>query len=177
VIGRAAVVGVALVGVVAVVLRCGADPLTPALIALVVLGVPLAAVDLRSHRLPTPLVWRLGAVLVAALAAASLSTGPGPFFAALGGAALYGGVFLAAHLVRPHALGFGDVRLATVLGLPLGWLGLRPLLDGMLAGLLLGSVAGLAVLAVRRDRRAAVPLGPAMLAGALGVALVLGPVS
>jgi leader peptidase (prepilin peptidase)/N-methyltransferase len=70
-------------------------------------------------------------------------------------------------------MGRGDAKLAGVLGLGLGWLGWGPFAVGALAPFLLGSVAGVIVMARRRSgRRTAIPFGPWMCAGAaLGCAV------
>jgi leader peptidase (prepilin peptidase)/N-methyltransferase len=86
-------------------------------------------------------------------------------------------MLLVLHLISPRMLGFGDVRLATLVGLALGWCGweatyprLGPvqavLNAGLLAGLI-GSVAGV-VLLVQRRRDRPFPFGPAVaISGAL----------
>jgi leader peptidase (prepilin peptidase)/N-methyltransferase len=75
-------------------------------------------------------------------------------------------------------MGFGDVKLAGLLGLYLGWLGWSPVLVGTFTGFLLGGVAGMALLLARRaDRRTGIPFGPAMLAGALLALFLAGPVA
>ena len=68
----------------------------------------------------------------------------------------------------------GDVKLAALLGLHLGWLGWPVLVDGALAGFVVQAVLAVVLLATRRvGLRGAIPFGPAMLAGAaLGIALV-----
>jgi leader peptidase (prepilin peptidase)/N-methyltransferase len=71
-------------------------------------------------------------------------------------------------------MGFGDVKLAGVLGLYLGWLGWAEVVAGGFLGFLLGGVIGLGLMAVRRaDRKSQIPFGPFMLAGAL-VAILWG---
>lgn len=55
------------------------------------------------------------------------------------------------HLVSPSGMGFGDVRLAFVLGLFLGWISLLHVFTGMFAGVLLICAVGI-VLAVLRLR-------------------------
>jgi leader peptidase (prepilin peptidase)/N-methyltransferase len=65
----------------------------------------------------------------------------------------------------------GDVKLAGVLGLFLGYLGFAPLIVGVFAAFLLGGLVGVGMLLTRRGtRRTAIPFGPWMLAGAwLGI--------
>jgi len=71
-------------------------------------------------------------------------------------------------------MGFGDVKLAGVLGLYLGWLGWAEVVSGGFLGFLFGGVIGLGLMAVRRaGRKSQIPFGPFMLAGAL-VAILWG---
>ncbi len=66
----------------------------------------------------------------------------------------------------------GDVKLAALLGLYLGWLGWTAVLLGALAGFVVQAVAALVLLAARRiTLRGDLPFGPAML---IGAALVVG---
>ena len=79
--------------------------------------------------------------------------------------------------VHSAGMGFGDVRLAALLGLVLGRAGWAELVVGTYAPFLLFAVPGLLLALVRRDRsllRAAYPFGPFMVLGAL-VGLVAGP--
>jgi leader peptidase (prepilin peptidase)/N-methyltransferase len=70
--------------------------------------------------------------------------------------------------VRPADLGLGDVKLAGVLGLVLGWQGWGVVVVGAFLGFLLGGLAGIGLmLAGRADRRTAIPFGPLLLFGAL----------
>jgi leader peptidase (prepilin peptidase) / N-methyltransferase len=70
-------------------------------------------------------------------------------------------------LIRPDGMGGGDVKLAGVAGLFLGWLGWGSLGVGWLAAFLLGGVFGIALIVGGRARRdTAVPFGPWLLAGA-----------
>ena len=71
-------------------------------------------------------------------------------------------------------MGFGDVRLAFVLGLFLGWLSLRHVLTGVFLGFLLGAVIGVGLVVLRlRSRKDAVPFGP-FLAGGTVLAVLFG---
>ena len=73
----------------------------------------------------------------------------------------------------PARLGFGDVRLAGVLGIALGWVGWGALIVGVYAGFLLGGILGGLLSVLRIVERKGFPFGPFMLLGAL-VALLWG---
>ncbi len=129
------------------------------------LGLLLAFVDLACMRLPDPLVAALAVVVVLPLAL----TGDGD---RLGRAALCAGLFAAGYLTMAllpgGGLGFGDVKLAAVLGFALGFVGWPAVLTGLIAPHLInGPVAVVLLLRGRAGRRTALPLGPALLAGAL----------
>ncbi|WP_448629395.1 hypothetical protein [Cellulomonas soli] len=76
-------------------------------------------------------------------------------------------------LVYPAGMGFGDVKLAGVLGLSLGWFGWSALAFGWFAAYLLGGLFSIGLLlAGRAGRKSAIPFGPWMLLGALvGIAV------
>jgi leader peptidase (prepilin peptidase) / N-methyltransferase len=151
-----------------------AAPELPLFLALAVLGVLLAAVDLACRRLPhklvMPALW-LATVLFAGLA---LATGAwGAWIRAVLAAAVLGGLFLLLANLPGGGLGHGDVKLAALLGLFLGWLGWRAVLwGGLLPWLINGPVVLALLLAGRVRRRSALPFGPALLAGALLAVLV-----
>lgn len=125
------------------------------------LGVLLAcaAVDLRRQVIPNGLV-ALGALV----ALAGAPWGPGLASAALG-AGVGLGAMLAWHIAARGALGGGDVKLALVLGLALGF-------PGVLVALLLAVAGGAAIVGAlwalgRVRRRALVPFGPFLVAGGI----------
>jgi leader peptidase (prepilin peptidase)/N-methyltransferase len=160
---------VAGVGSAVVALAIGPHPVLPLFVALVVLGTGLGAIDLACHRLPLILVSPaigVGAVLLALLAAV---TGEwGSFGRALLGAVVLGVVYYLLYLVPGQNLGFGDVRLAVLLGLFLGWLGWAQVIWGILLPWLVNGPVVLALLLTGRvTRKSRLPFGPAMLAGAL----------
>lgn len=98
----------------------------------------------------------------------------GPVSAALGGALVFGG-YLALHLARPAALSSGRLRMAALLGIYLGFPGLDLFVLGLALAMVLAALAGVALLASGRARRAdLLPLAPFLAAGALG-ALVWRP--
>jgi leader peptidase (prepilin peptidase)/N-methyltransferase len=94
--------------------------------------------------------------------------------AVLGGLALFAAYFLLV-LAHPGGMGFGDVKLAGVLGLYMAWLGWGAWAVGAFAAFLLGGLVGVLLMATgRAGRKSAVPFGPFMLAGAL-IAILAGP--
>ncbi|MGW9402544.1 prepilin peptidase [Arthrobacter sp. NPDC055585] len=143
--------------------------LAAALGYLVVLAWMLAAADLRTRRLPDRLVLPAYPVSAVLLGAAALAAGePGRFVSmALGGVLLLAG-YLLLRVVSPSGLGLGDVKLAGVLGLYLGFAGFGYLLAGAAAGFVLGGLWGLALVLSRRGTgKTRIAFGPFMLAGAL----------
>ena len=155
--------------------RFGWDPVLPAFLYLAAVGVALWMIDLDVKRLPNAIVLPSYVVAGVMLCAASLANGDwGALLrAALGMTALYGFYFLLAY-VYPAGMGFGDVKLAGVLGLYLGYLGWAEVVTGGFLGFLFGGVVGVALMAIRRaGRKSQIPFGPFMLAGAL-VAILWG---
>ena len=68
-------------------------------------------------------------------------------------------------VVYPRGMGFGDVKLAGVLGLYLGWFGWGALVVGWFAAFLLGGLFSVGLLlAGRAGRKSGIPFGPWMLA-------------
>jgi leader peptidase (prepilin peptidase)/N-methyltransferase len=170
--GTAVVAALALAGGVALT---GARPAGAALLWLGGAGVVLAGVDVASHRLPDRVTYPAAVVCGSALLvdAAVTGTWPAVLRAAVAAGACFAGAAGAAAL-SPAGLGFGDVKLLTLIGLVLGWAGWGVLLSGVLFGLVIGAVGSLVLLATRRAGwRTAVPFGPPLLAGAY-VALALG---
>lgn len=153
----------------AVTARFGITPALPAYLYLAAITVALAMIDMDVRRLPDAIVlpsYAVGVVLllpVAAVDGAWTSFGRGLLaMIALGGA------YFAIAFLYPGGMGFGDVKLAGLLGLYLGWLGWSSVLVGAFAGFLLGGVVGTVLLATRRaGRKTQIPFGPYMLAGAL----------
>jgi leader peptidase (prepilin peptidase)/N-methyltransferase len=78
--------------------------------------------------------------------------------------------------VRSAGMGFGDVRLAALIGLVLGWVGWGAFAVGVWVSFILFAVPALVVIVARRDRsllKRSFPFGPFMVGGAL-VGLVWG---
>ena len=83
-------------------------------------------------------------------------------------------VYVALALPSSAPLGFGDVKLAGLLGLALAWLSWSALAVGLVLGFAYGAAYGAVLIARRRaDLGTRIPFGPAMLAGAF-TAILLG---
>jgi leader peptidase (prepilin peptidase)/N-methyltransferase len=160
----------------AMALRFGWSAELPAFLYLTAVGVALAAIDIDTRRLPDALTlpsYVVGGGLLA-LAEAVDDTWGTLLRALLGMVVLYTFYFVLM-LVRAGGMGFGDVKLAGVLGLYLGWLGWGVLAVGAFLGFALGAVVGIGLmLAGRAGRKSAIPFGPFMLVGAL-IAILWGP--
>ncbi|NVC24197.1 prepilin peptidase [Kocuria salina] len=150
---------------------------TPAYFFFVSVAVVLTVIDLRHHLLPNAVVLPalvFGFVLLA-LAATGENAWGALLRAVLGALALFV-LYLVLALISPAGLGMGDVKLAAVLGLFLGFQGWGALFVGSVLASVFGALVGLAVLTSRRGGlRSEVPFGPSMLAGAL-VAVVWGEI-
>lgn len=147
----------------------------PAYLYLAAIAVALALIDIDTHRLPNAIVLPSIPVMLVLLGAASAVTGEWSRLvtSVLAGVVLF--LLYAAMVVAyPRGMGLGDVKLAAVLGLALGWLGWGPMAVGAFAAFLLGGGFSIILLLLRRaNRKTALPFGPWMLAGA-GVGIAVG---
>ena len=140
------------------------------------LGVALSAIDIATQRLPDPLTLPAYPILITLLAAAALASHDFSALgrALLGGLALSGGFLLLA-LIRPGQLGGGDVKLAGLAGLALGWLGWPALVAGVALGFVLSAVVSVVLLAARKVRlSSSISFGPFLLGGVLLATLMSG---
>ena len=147
----------------------------PAYLYFAAIAVALALIDMDVRRLPNVIVLPSYAVAGLLLLLPAVIDGRWSDYltAWLGALALFAFYFLLAFLY-PAGMGFGDVKLAGVLGLYLGWLGWGPLIVGGFLGFLLGAVVGIALMAMGRGgRKTKIPFGPYMLAGAV-IAVIWG---
>jgi leader peptidase (prepilin peptidase)/N-methyltransferase len=157
--------------------RLGLSPELPAVLAFIFGGVLLAVIDWKVQRLPTRLVYFTLAGVGAGLAFASLVEWDWrPMATAVVGAALFANAFcllwyLTTKLSGMVLLGFGDVRLAAVLGLLLGWYGLPYVLYGAIAGHLLALLLAAVMSIHRRKVLLRYSFGPPLIAGTLAVVL------
>jgi len=157
--------------------RLGLSPELPAVLAFIFGGVLLSVIDWKVKRLPTELVYYTLAGVGAGLVFASFVEWDWvPLATAILGGLLFTNVFFLVWLftnkyVGMKMIGFGDVRLAAVLGLLLGWYGLQYVLYGAIVGHLFA--LGIAVVTSVRERQlqTTYSFGPPLIAGTLAVVL------
>ncbi|MFM8863243.1 MAG: prepilin peptidase [Acidimicrobiia bacterium] len=151
-----------------------------AYLALFAVLVLLSIIDIGEYRLPDVIVLpaiALGAVIVVVVSL--LDDDPDRIGHALIGAAVAFVVLLAAHLVSPQGMGFGDVKFALLLGLAVGWQAgtmiesLILVLWMLLIGFGVGSLVGVVLWIVRR-RNAPFPFGPFLAIGTFVTVMVSG---
>lgn len=156
--------GTAVLFAVTAVSFAGNPGLLPAYAFFAAVAVALALIDHDVRRLPDVIVLPSYVVLAVLLA---LDGDLQALLRAGLGAALLFGLYLAIALVAAGAMGFGDVKLAGVVGGMTAYLSWGTLLTGAFLGFLLGAVAGLLLVSAHRaGRRSAVAFGPFMLLGA-----------
>ncbi|OZB81851.1 A24 family peptidase [Microbacterium sp. 13-71-7] len=137
------------------------------------IGIRLIVVDIATHRLPDRIVLpALGGALLLALADAVLAGGGARLLGALWGMLILGGFYALLRALSREGMGGGDVKLAAVIGLVLGWHGGQALLVGAASAFVLGAVHALWLIALRRATGSTrIAFGPWMILGsALGVA-------
>ena len=141
---------------------------------MVLTGAVLAMVDLATHLLPNRIVYPAGAVALCLVALVSALRGePSELLGGVGGALLgLVPLYVAWLMAPPEAIGFGDVRLATLLGLQLGVLAATVILIALVVGMVAAILVTTALtLARRRGWREPFPLGPYLVLGAVVVAV------
>lgn len=163
---------------IATAARFGLSWVLPAYLYLAAISVVLAVIDVDVHRLPNPIV--LPSYLVAAVLLVPAVVAGGDWRAAgraLAAMAAVWAFYFVLALIYPGGMGLGDVKLAGLLGLYLGWLGWGSVVVGVFAGFLAGGLAGGLLLATgRAGRKSAMPFGPFMLGGAFLALFAAGPI-
>ncbi len=142
--------------------------------------VALSVIDFETHLLPNNVVWPsiLTGLFLVLVVSGELGYEQG-IYSALFGAGLLGGTLGLLHVVYEPGMGRGDVKLALLLGLFVGWIepGLigtvQRILYVMLVAFGSAGLVGLAYNAIRR-RRGEIPFGPA-LAGATMLVVLVSP--
>jgi leader peptidase (prepilin peptidase)/N-methyltransferase len=137
--------------------------------ALLAIMPAIAVIDIRHRIIPNRLMYpSLVAfplyVLVARLFGAEVE----PARAAIGLVAYGGCLFILALISR--GMGMGDVKLAAVVGVVLGSLGLRFVGVAAASAIVFGGLGGVVALLAGKGRKSAIPFGPYIAAGAVAAA-------
>ncbi|CAN5425174.1 A24 family peptidase [soil metagenome] len=140
-----------------------------AVLVMVAAGVALFMIDLEHRRLPFAITKVAAAGVAVALAIAAATGDADHVPRALLSAGLWVGVYGGIWLVTSgRGMGLGDVALAPLLGVVLGWSSWGASLVGLLAGFVIGAVVGVALISLGRvGAKSRVPHGPFLLAGAV----------
>lgn len=154
----------------------GLVPLLLALLVFVVNGARLAWIDARTHLLPNRIIfpWYPIAILLLGSAATLAGDWASLVRMLLSGAALFF-FYVLLHLIQPRGMGLGDVKLAGIAGLYLGYLSWSHLLLGTLATFVLGALVGVVLIAMRRaGPKSPLAFGPFIIIGTATALLVAG---
>ena len=167
--GRYPVVELATSGAFGLVVAFGRPGwMIPALLYLAAISLALTVIDLDHRRLPNLIVLPAYPVAAVLLSVAALATGEPHRLLRAAICALGSYVFFfALWLIYSAGMGLGDVKLAGVLGLYLGWYGYGQAVIGLFGGFLFGGVLSIGLMAARlATRKSMIPFGPFMLLGA-----------
>ena len=161
------------VAAVAVVfaLTAGTGQPWPAWVLLAAAGAVLAVVDAQTRLLPARLVYPLAAAEAFVLVVAAIVDGDGErLLRAVLAAAAVTLVWFTIRFIAPSAVGLGDVRLYGLTAGLLGWVSWWAVLYGQFIAALLGALTAIVLLVAfpaYRRRGAHIPMGPAIIAGAM----------
>jgi leader peptidase (prepilin peptidase) / N-methyltransferase len=126
----------------------------------------IAAIDIEHRIIPNRLMYPALVAFPVYLILARLFGAPVDLTRMLIGFASFGGaLFVVAFVSR--GMGMGDVKLASLIGLVLGSLGLRYVGVAAGAAIVLGGIGAIVALIIGRGRKAAIPFGPYLAAGAV----------
>jgi leader peptidase (prepilin peptidase)/N-methyltransferase len=156
--------------------RVGYNGVLPALLVLMASLLALSAIDLELLILPKVIIYPSLTMVSVALIVDAVATSQWRRLLITGACALgWFVLFFIFNFVSPRALGFGDVRLAPLLGLGLGWFGVRYVLLGFFAANLVGALIGLALIAAKKmSREQPIPYGVFLTIGVC-IAIYAGP--
>jgi len=145
------------------------DRLFPAIMVAAFLGllVALSLIDARHRVIPNRVVYP-SFLVFGGLVLAGAAAGQGLDLARAGiGLAAFGGGLLVVAVISPRGMGMGDVKLAGLIGLVLGSLGLSYVAVAAFAAVLAGGLGGVATLILAGGGRGRmIPFGPYLALGA-----------
>lgn len=153
----------------------GSLPQQVTFVVLAVASALLIVIDLSEWRLPDVIVLPLYAVLGLGLTIAAWidQSWPALLRAGIGAVVMFVLFFVMAAFARD--LGFGDVKLAGVVGGFLGWFGLAESVAGFFFAWVLMALVSVVLLILRRiNTKASLPFGPYLIVGAV-IGVLVGP--
>ena len=156
----------------------GIRPVLVAHLAMVAVTAMLIVTDLDHFRIPNRILYP-GTILCLALLIIGfvIDPGDGSIVRALAGAGIYFGLlFLVFAAARGEGFGFGDVKLAALLGLFTAFENYRTLAWALIITAVLGAIPALVLLAMGKGRKASIPYGPPLIIGAWA-AIIFWPIS
>lgn len=141
------------------------------------MGVVLSIIDIKTFQLPTKLIAISGSVSITLLALASVIMGDYKLLLnMLIGLSITGGFYGLIWIVKPAALGFGDVRLAPVVGAILGWLSIGHSTLAVLFPYIILSFALIPLMALKVvNGKTKIPFGPWIIGGTI-LAILIGDI-
>lgn len=152
----------------------GNDRLLISVVPFVVLLAAITVIDLRELRVPNKLTGPAALAALPLLLLATTSDWPDLSIGrALLGALAYGSFYFVIWFVYPPGMGFGDVKLAPIIGAQLGLFGWVPLVRSLLLAHLVSGLVAVAIILVgvatrgRLRFRTAFPFAPFMVIGAI----------
>ncbi len=131
------------------------------------LMVAISVIDVRHRRIPNRLVYPAVVIAAAVIIAGDLAGGGLNALDAGIGLIAYGLGLMVIALISPKGMGMGDVKLAGLIGLVLGSIGLDLVAVAAGMGILLGGVGAIVALLAGAGRKSAIPFGPYLAAGAV----------
>ena len=148
-------------------LKFGAEAVLPAYWCLSAALVALVWIDLHEFRLPREITYVAFVISMIIMMNASLiDREPNNLWRALLGAGVALFIMWVIYIASRGGMGDGDVRLAPLLGLHLGYISLEIVPVGLFFGFLIGAIVGLVMMATSKaGRKTALPFGPFLAAG------------
>jgi leader peptidase (prepilin peptidase)/N-methyltransferase len=163
---------------VALTLRFGISAALPAYLYFAGIGIALAMIDFDVRRLPDTIVLPSYVIAVLLLMPAGAVTGEWQTaIRAFAGMAAVAAIYFALAVAYPYALGTGDVKLAGLLGLYLGWLSWGAVVIGAFGGLVIAALGGTVHRLTGAPRRGVLALAPSMVSAAVVALFVAVPLT
>jgi leader peptidase (prepilin peptidase) / N-methyltransferase len=146
----------------------GVRPVLIAFLAMVAVTAILIVTDLDHFRIPNRILYPGTAVCFVLLAAGELlDPEAGSLVRAIAGAGIYFGLLLLVFIAaRGEGFGFGDVKLAALLGMFSAFQGYRILAWSLIITAVLGAIPAVVLLMMGKGKKASLPYGPPLILGA-----------